>query len=82
MAGKKIFLLAGESSGDRLGAGLMQALVRQHGAQQFHGVGGAAMQAQGLRSVFPMQEIALMGLRQIVPRLPHLLSRLRTLSDE
>ena len=81
MARKKIVLIAGESSGDLLGAGLMQALVRQYGAQDFRGVGGAAMRAQGLHAWFGIEEIALMGLRQIVPRLPQIFRRLHMLTD-
>ena len=58
----KVALVAGEASGDILGAGLMQAL-RQHCPQvEFIGVGGPLMQAQGLTSYFPMERLAIMGL--------------------
>ena len=58
-----IYLLAGEVSGDLLGGRLMAALSAQtQGRIAFAGVGGATMQAQGLHSLFPMEELSLMGL--------------------
>jgi lipid-A-disaccharide synthase len=77
-----IYLTAGEPSGDQLGAHLMQALVEAtRGKVRFAGVGGARMQAQGLKTLFPMAELSLMGL-EVVPRLPRLLGRIReTVSD-
>lgn len=74
---QKIFLLAGEPSGDVIGARLMQALRRQ-GEQpiEFFGVGGARMQAQGLDSFFPMEELSLMGFTEVLPHVPKLLRRL------
>ncbi|MGI9421249.1 MAG: lipid-A-disaccharide synthase [Geminicoccaceae bacterium] len=74
----KIFLLAGEPSGDVIGARLMQALrARQDDMQiRFFGVGGARMQAQGLDSLFPMEELSLMGFVEVLPHVPRLLRRL------
>lgn len=74
----KIFLLAGEPSGDIIGARLMQALRRQPNdlELEFFGVGGARMQAQGLDSLFPMEELSLMGFAEILPHVPNLLRRL------
>jgi lipid-A-disaccharide synthase len=67
---KHVMIVAGESSGDALGADLMGALA-EHGVS-VSGVGGPKMQAAGLSSLFPMAEIALMGLKEILPKLPHL----------
>lgn len=73
-----IYLLAGEVSGDLLGGRLMAALTAQtQGRIAFAGVGGATMQAQGLHSLFPMEELSLMGLAEILPHLPNLLRRLK-----
>ncbi len=74
----KIFLLAGEPSGDVIGARLMQALrKRQNGFDiDFFGVGGTRMQSQGLNSLFPMEELSLMGFTEVLPHVPRLLKRL------
>lgn len=84
----KIALIAGEASGDRLGARLMRALSAgsamtgaaasgEESGIAFVGVGGAMMQAQGLQSLFPMQEIALMGFAEILPHVQRLKRRIR-----
>jgi lipid-A-disaccharide synthase len=74
----KVFLAAGESSGDQLGARLMAALREATGgAVAFSGFGGPAMQAGGLDSLFPASDIAVMGPRAIAARLPLILRRLR-----
>ncbi len=74
----KIFLLAGEPSGDVIGARLMLALRRQQEGIDidFFGVGGMRMQAQGLDSLFPMEELSLMGFTEVLPHVPKLLKRL------
>ncbi len=69
---KHIMIVAGETSGDALGADLMQALRAQADGLMVTGVGGPKMSAQGLASIFPMSEIAVMGLKEILPRLPKL----------
>ena len=71
-----IFLIAGEPSGDALGGRLMAALKRCTGGRvHFAGVGGEAMAAAGLVSRFPMTELSLMGLLEVVPHLPRLRRR-------
>lgn len=77
-AGKlKIFIIAGEMSGDVLGVGLMQSLRARHdGKIEFRGVGGDLMTAQGLHSIFPMSEIAVMGFAELIPHIPRVLRRI------
>jgi lipid-A-disaccharide synthase len=71
-----IFLVAGEASGDVLGARLMQALRTLRPDLEFRGIGGARMAEQGLRSLFPMRELAVMGLLEVLPRVRALARRL------
>ena len=71
-----VFIVAGEESGDQLGGRLMQALKRL-GPVAFAGVGGPAMQAEGLASLFPMTDIAVMGIGPVLRRLPLILRRIR-----
>jgi lipid-A-disaccharide synthase len=80
--GDNIFLIAGEPSGDALGARLIAALKRAGGGRfQFLGVGGERMAAEGLSSLFPLTDIAVMGFTEVVPRLPVLLKRIRQTAD-
>jgi lipid-A-disaccharide synthase len=71
-----IFLVAGEASGDALGAALMRALRDANKDIVFSGVGGKAMAREGLASLFPMTDIAVMGLAPVIARLPTLLARM------
>jgi lipid-A-disaccharide synthase len=71
---RKIFLIATEESGDRLGAGLMKVLRQRLGdAVQFQGVGGRAMTREGLASLFPIEDVSIVGLAAVVRQLPKLL---------
>lgn len=72
----KLTLIAGEPSGDRLGAALMAALKTLVPAVQFHGIGGPMMQAEGLISLFPMEELSVMGIAEILPKYHHLKRRI------
>lgn len=73
-----VFVVAGEESGDQLGAHLMDALVALHGAPvAFRGVGGRRMATRDLASQFPMSEIALFGFTSIIVHIPRVLRRIR-----
>jgi lipid-A-disaccharide synthase len=72
-----VFLVAGEPSGDRLGAALMAGLKTLRPDVTFMGIGGSEMQAEGLTSMFPMSELSVMGIAEILPRLMPLLARVR-----
>lgn len=72
----RLFLVAGEASGDRLGAALMAGLKTLRDDVSFDGVGGPAMQAEGLESRFPMEELSVMGLAEVLPRYRHLKRRI------
>jgi lipid-A-disaccharide synthase len=77
-AGPLVFLAACEPSGDVLGARLMAALRRRTGGRiRFAGVGGARMAAEGLASLFPVDDLAVLGIVEVVPRIPLVLRRMR-----
>ena len=78
-----IYLIAGEPSGDLLGGRLMAALRRRTGgAIAFAGIGGETMTAEGLDSLFPMAELSVMGLVEVLPRIPNILRRVgQTVAD-
>lgn len=72
-----IFLIAGEPSGDGLGSKLMAGLKRlAPGRVRFAGIGGERMVGEGLTSLFPMEDLAVMGVAEVLPRLPLLMRRL------
>jgi lipid-A-disaccharide synthase len=78
----QVFLVAGEESGDQLGAGLMRALKARFGEDLvFAGVGGHAMAAEGLTSLFPLSDIAVMGINAVIARLPTILRRAYSVVD-
>ncbi|TKW61512.1 MAG: lipid-A-disaccharide synthase [Blastochloris viridis] len=74
-----ILIVAGEASGDRLGGALMAELKQIHPALRFIGVGGEHMYDQGLQPVFPMTDLAVMGLIEVIPAIPRILKRLSQL---
>lgn len=77
-----IFLVAGEESGDRLGGALMSALKRAtHDRVRFSGVGGSHMTDEGLQSLFPLGDLAIMGFAAIARRLPRILRRITETAD-
>ncbi|WP_036286583.1 lipid-A-disaccharide synthase [Methylocystis sp. ATCC 49242] len=76
MKAPRIFLIAGEASGDALGAALMRALRLARPDASFIGVGGEAMAREGLVSLFPLADIAVMGLAPVIRRLPKLIARI------
>lgn len=76
-----IALLAGEPSGDQLGAELIKSLRRLNPSIRFDGVGGPLMQAQGFNSLLPIDDFAVMGISEIIRRLPRLLRYRRQLFE-
>jgi lipid-A-disaccharide synthase len=72
----KIFMIAGEPSGDNLGLGLIQALRAKSPGVEVIGVGGEGMTAEGLHSLFPMSEISLMGVLPVLANLRNVLRRI------
>ena len=74
----KIQILAAEPSGDRLGAGLVRALRAERGeVLSLSGLGGPAMEEAGVESLFPVSELAVMGLAEVIPKIPRLRRRIR-----
>lgn len=77
-----LMLVCGEPSGDLLGGQLMAGLKAIAGdSVKFTGVGGSAMAAQGLKSLYPLDATAVMGLREVVPKIPAILRRVREACD-
>ncbi len=78
---KKFFIIAGEASGDLLGSKLIAELKLQNSQSEFIGVGGKLMQEQGLISIFPMEELSVMGFLEVVPHLVKLLRRIKQTAE-
>jgi lipid-A-disaccharide synthase len=77
-----IFIIAGEPSGDVLGGALMAALKQRTGGRvRFAGIGGERMAEQGLRSLVPLHELAIMGIAEVLPRARQILRRVRETAD-
>jgi lipid-A-disaccharide synthase len=80
-AAPHVFLVAGEDSGDRLGAALISAIRQRAPATRFSAVGGAQMAAQGVPSLFPLGDLAIIGFVAIVKALPKIVQRIRQTAD-
>jgi lipid-A-disaccharide synthase len=79
---RRLFLIATEESGDRLGANLMKVLrQRLGGAVQFEGIGGQSMAGEGLVSLFPIEELSIIGLAAVAKQLPKILRLIRLTAD-
>ena len=76
MKTKKIFIIAGEPSGDVLGGKIMAAIKAENPAVEFVGIGGKNMQEQGLDSLFDIAELSIMGFLEVLPHIPKLLKRI------
>ncbi len=77
----KVYLIAGEASGDRLGAALIAGLRQLVPGLDIAGVGGPEMQAAGLTSLFPMDDLSVMGLVEVLPKYRQLRARLHQTAD-
>ncbi|KQB98122.1 lipid-A-disaccharide synthase [Loktanella sp. 1ANDIMAR09] len=77
----RVFVIAGEASGDKLGAALMVGLKTLRPEVTFDGVGGPLMHAEGLESRFPMEELSVMGLAEILPKYRALKARIRQMAE-
>jgi lipid-A-disaccharide synthase len=80
--GRRIFLIATEESGDRLGAALMKVLRQRLGdAVVFEGIGGRGMAREGLATLFPIEELSIVGLAAVVKQLPKILRLIRQTTE-
>lgn len=79
----KIYLIAGEPSGDLLGSRFMRAMKKKtDGKVKFAGLGGDTMKAEGLKPLFDVSELAVMGLVEVIPSIPKVLKRIKeTVAD-
>lgn len=73
----KIYLIAGEPSGDLLGSRLMRAIIAKAPETEFFGIGGETMEREGLNSLFNISELAVMGILEVVPSIPRILKRIK-----
>ena len=79
----KIYLIAGEPSGDLLGSRFMKAMKTKLGDDvEFCGLGGDTMEEAGLKSLFDISDLAIMGLVEVIPSIPKVLRRIKeTVND-
>ena len=79
----KIFIIAGEASGDLLGARLIAALKKRYPQHHFiiDGIGGDLMVSAGIKPLFPMQELSVMGIAEVLPKLFQLLKRIKQTAE-
>lgn len=77
-----IYLIAGEPSGDALGAKLMAAMRKKYPNADFCGVGGESMQAQGLTSLFDIADLAVMGIFEVIPSIPVILRHMKEILND
>ena len=78
----KIYLIAGEPSGDLLGSRLMRSMRKKDKNIEFFGVGGDTMEAEGLKSLYDISDLAVMGLTEVIPSIPKILRLIKeTVAD-
>ncbi len=78
----KVYLIAGEPSGDLLGSRLMRAMRKKDKNVEFFGVGGDTMEAEGLHSLYDISDLAVMGLTEVIPSIPKILKHIKeTITD-
>jgi lipid-A-disaccharide synthase len=78
----RVYLVAGELSGDNLGTGLMRALKARHPGVEFRGIGGPGMIGEGMQSRFPLETLSVMGLVEVIKHLPELIRVRRALKAD
>ena len=79
---KKIFIVTGESSGDLLGSKLIRELKNSNLPIEFCGVGGHQMKDCGFESIFPIEDLSVMGFLEVVPHIPKLLKRINQVVEK
>lgn len=72
----KIFFILGEESGDILGEKLLHSLKLEKEDIEFYGLAGSRMENSGMKSIFPVSELSLMGFLEIIPHIPKLIKRI------
>jgi lipid-A-disaccharide synthase len=75
LGGLKIYLIVGEPSGDILASRLIKAICAKHPGAEFFGIGGETMKAEGFNSLFNIKDLSVMGLMEVIPKLPVILRR-------
>lgn len=78
----KVYLIAGEPSGDLLGARVMHALKKMDSSTQIFGVGGESMRKEGLNSLFDIKDLAVMGFFEVIPHLPKILKHFKEIQED